>query len=92
MAALVASAPVALLYHPKLCQSSLGEVLHAVLHSVHSVDRHLLLLHGVDGEYIWHCEAGNVVKHLVYIRIMGLDSYVVQIKSSEVKKDHIIIM
>lgn len=52
MAALVASAPVALLYRPKLCQSSLGEVLHAVLHPVHSVDRRFLLLHGVDGEYI----------------------------------------
>lgn len=46
----MASAPAALFYHPQLCQSSMGEMLHAVFHPVHSVDRHLLLLHGVDGE------------------------------------------
>lgn len=51
----MAPAPAALFYHPELCQSSLGEVLHAVLHPVHSVDRHLLLLHGVDGEYFLLC-------------------------------------
>lgn len=51
MAALMAATSAALFYHPKLCQSSLGEMLHAVLLVVHSVDRHLLLLHGVDGEY-----------------------------------------
>lgn len=51
----MASAPAALFYHPQLCQSSLGEMLHAVFHPVHSVDRHLLLLHGVDGECLLLC-------------------------------------
>lgn len=50
VAALVASAPVAVLHHPKLCQASLGEILHALLHPVYCLDCHLLVLHGLDGE------------------------------------------
>lgn len=46
----MASAPVAVFYCPKLCQVSLGKILHAVLHSVHCMDCRLLLLHGLDGE------------------------------------------
>lgn len=50
MADIVASAPVAVLYRPKLCQASLGEILHGLLHPFHCLDCSLLLLHGLDGE------------------------------------------
>lgn len=50
MAPLVASPPVAVLNHPKLCQAPLGEILHALLHPVHHLDCRLLLLDGLDGE------------------------------------------
>lgn len=46
----MASAPVAVLYRPKLCQASLGEILHGVLHPVYCVDCSVLLLYGLDGE------------------------------------------
>lgn len=52
VAALVASAPVAVLNHPELCQASLGEILHVVFHPVHHMDCCLLLLHGLDGECV----------------------------------------
>lgn len=65
MAALVASAPVAVLDHPELCQASLGEILHVVLHSVHRLDRHLLLLHGLDGECDVCAESKNLFAHLM---------------------------
>lgn len=54
VADLVASVAAALLHRPKLCQAPLGEILHVVLPSVHPVDRHLLLLHGLDGESSLH--------------------------------------
>lgn len=50
MADLMASAASALLHHPELLQTSLGEILHAVLHPLDCLDRSLLLLHGVDGK------------------------------------------
>lgn len=50
VADLMASAPNAVFHRPKLCQASLGEILHGLLLSVHFLDRHLLLLHGLDGE------------------------------------------
>lgn len=50
MADLMASAASAVLHYPKLCQTSLGEVLHAVLHPLDCLDRSLLLLYGVDGK------------------------------------------
>lgn len=50
VADLVASAAAALLHRSKLCQTTLGEILHVVLPAVHPVDRNLLLLHGLDGE------------------------------------------
>lgn len=55
VADLVASAPAAVLHHPEQWQASLGEILHVVLPPVHSLDRRLLLLHGLDGE----CKSKN---------------------------------
>lgn len=49
MADLLAVIVDPLLHHPKLCQVSLGEVLHALIHPLHRLDRRLLLLYGVDG-------------------------------------------
>lgn len=53
VADLMASAPAALLHRPKLCQASLGEILHALLHTVHCMDRSLLILHGLDGKFLF---------------------------------------
>ena len=50
MADLVASAAHAVRNRPKLCQASLGEILHALLLLGHRLDRRLLLLYGLDGE------------------------------------------
>lgn len=50
VADVMASALVALLDHPELCQASLGEILHAVLHPVHCLDCNLFLPYGLDGE------------------------------------------
>lgn len=52
---LVASVTASLLHRPKLCKAPLGKILHVVLPSVHSMDRHLLLLHGLDGEPHLNC-------------------------------------
>lgn len=50
VAAGLASVPPALLHRPQLLDTSLGELVHAVLHLLHPVDRCLLLRHGLDGE------------------------------------------
>lgn len=50
MADLMASAASALLHHPKLLQTSLGEILHAVFHPLDGLDCSLLLLYGLDGK------------------------------------------
>lgn len=49
MADLLAVVVDPVLHHPKLCQVSLGELLHALLLPLHRLDRRLFLLHGVDG-------------------------------------------
>lgn len=49
MADLLAVIVDPVLHHPKLCQVSLGEVLHALIHPLHRLDRRLFLLYGVDG-------------------------------------------
>lgn len=46
----LASLPAALLHRPQLLQTTLGELLHALLCRLHPVDRRLLLHHGLDGE------------------------------------------
>lgn len=61
MADLVASAPAAVLHRAQLCQASLGEILHVVLPPLHPVDRHLLLLHGLDGEWSRCVESRNSI-------------------------------
>lgn len=48
----MASALTALLHHPKLRQTSLGEVLHALLYPLDCLDCDLLLLYGVDGKCV----------------------------------------
>ncbi len=65
VAALVASAPVAVLNRPELCQASLGEILHVVLHPVHHLDCRLLLRHGLDGECDACVESKNLFAHLI---------------------------
>lgn len=50
VANIVASPPVVVFYRPELCQASLGEILHVVLHPVYCLDRCLLLRYGLDGE------------------------------------------
>lgn len=54
VADLLAAAAAAVLHRPELRQASLGEVLHAVLHPVHRLDRHLLLRHGLDGGWSFY--------------------------------------
>lgn len=50
MADLLAHPAATLLHCAKLCQASLGTLLHALFLPLHRVDRRLLLLHGLDGE------------------------------------------
>ena len=48
---LLADPAAAVLHNPQLCQTPLGALLHALLRSLHRLDRRLLLLHGLDGEH-----------------------------------------
>lgn len=50
VAVCLASLPAALLHRPQLLQTTLGELVHALLRLLHPVDRRLLLHHGLDGE------------------------------------------
>lgn len=43
---------LALYHNSKLQQTTLGEVLYADIHLVHSLDCLFLLLHGVDGKCV----------------------------------------
>lgn len=62
VAAGLASVPAALLHRPQLLHTSLGQLLHAVLHCLHPVDRRLLLRHGLDGERREKKEGGGGAK------------------------------
>lgn len=50
VAVCLASLPAALLHRPQLLQTTLGELVHALLCLFHNVDRRVLLHHGLDGE------------------------------------------
>lgn len=50
VAVCLASLPAALLHRPQLLQTTLGELVHALLCLLHPVDRRVLLHHGLDGE------------------------------------------
>lgn len=50
VAVCLASLPAALLHHPQLLQTTLGELVHAFLCLLHPVDCRVLLHHGLDGE------------------------------------------
>lgn len=41
----------AFLYHSKLQQATLGEIFHADVHFIHSVDCIVFLFYGVDGKW-----------------------------------------
>lgn len=42
----------AVYHNSKLHQTTLGEMLYADIHLLHSLDCLVLLLHGVDGKYV----------------------------------------
>lgn len=47
------------LHHPELQPATLGELLHADIHSFHSMDCHLLLPYGLDGEFL-ACDLSHI--------------------------------
>lgn len=63
----LASLPAAVLHHPQLLHATLGQLVHAVLHRLHPVDRLLLLHHGLDGERSIKASRKHLIKLNVFL-------------------------